>query len=373
MSDEILFLEEDEDMDMNSSLKENWKILIVDDEKEIHMVTTHVLKDFQFKDRGADFYHAYSASEARNILKKNMDIALIFLDVVMETDDAGLKLISWIRENLENRFIRIVLRTGQPGLAPEKDVILNYDIDDYRSKTELTAVRLFTTTVASLRAYNIMMDQEENRKALEALVKTSWSINSSRNAETFLSGVVPQISSFMSLGENSFFSTVERIGDTFKLEVLFSNGRFSGIKGDIALHLTSHEKEIVDIALLEGHHVFEDKIVVGVVLHKDPDNSRLLFIESDEKIKNLDISVLKIFLSSLDAAYDNMKLTTEVEEAHISQINMQKSLLDRLYDIISVRSKETAGHVKRVAECSVLLAKYYGCKDDYIDLVKTAS
>lgn len=373
MGDEILFMDEDEDLVDNSQKKDNWKVLIVDDEKEIHMVTTHVLKEFNFKDRGIDFFHAYSAEESKQILSENLDIALIFLDVVMETDDAGFKLIEWVREYLENKFIRIVLRTGQPGLAPEKEVILNYDIDDYRAKTELTAVRLFTTTVASLRAYGIMMDQEENRKTLEALVKTSWSISSSRTADTFLKGLMPQISSFMSLGENTFFSKVEKVNGRNVLNSIMGNGRFKDISGDLAEWLTEHEHKIVDKALNNGHHIFEDQVVVGVVLHSDPQNSRLIFIESHDKIKNLDLSVLKIFLSSLDSAYENIKLSSEVEEAHVDQINMQKSLLDRLNNVISIRSKETAGHVRRVAECSVLLAGYCGCSNDYIETLKTAS
>lgn len=373
MSDEIQFMDEDEEVLNNTSSKDNWKILIVDDEKEIHMVTTHVLKDFYFKERGIDFLHAYSAAEAREVLGSNPDTALIFLDVVMETDDAGLKLIEWIRGFLGNKFVRIVLRTGQPGLAPEKDVIVNYDIDDYRAKTELTAVRLFTTTVASLRSYNIMMDQEENRIALEAVVKTSWSINSSRTADMFLDGLMPQISSFMSLGENSFFSEVKKVNGGYELPVLLSRGRFQNQVGTIEKDLTQHEKEIIDIALNEGHHVFEDQIVVGVVLHSDKKHSRLLFIESHDKIKSLDISVLKIFLTSLDSAYENMKLSNEVEEAHISQIKMQRSLLDRLNNVISLRSKETAGHVRRVAECSTLLAKQFGCDEEYLELLKTAS
>ncbi len=374
MSDEVLFMDEDDKDIGNSHIKkDNWKVLIVDDEKEIHMVTTHVLKDFIFKERSIDFYHAYSAEEAKDVIKENPDTALIFLDVVMETDDAGLRLVEWIRSTMNNRFVRIVLRTGQPGLAPEKQVIVNYDIDDYRSKTELTAVRLFTTTVASLRAYTIMMDQEENRIALEALVKTSWTINAIRNAEMFLEGVMPQISSFMSLGENSFFTKVKKVNGENVLPGIMGSGRFHGISGDIAKVLSPHEHEIIDKALEDGHHVFEDQVVVGVVLHSDKDNCRLLYIESHERIKSLDISVLKIFLSSLDSAYENMLLSSEVEEAHVSQINMQKSLLDRLNTVIALRSKETAGHVRRVAECSVLLAKSFGCDDDFLELMQTAS
>ncbi len=372
MSDDILFVDESGETVVNKLKNENWKILIVDDEREIHLVTKHVLKDFNFMDRGIDFYHAYSAEEAKQVLQENSGIALIFLDVVMETDDAGLKLIEWVRSFLENRFIRIVLRTGQPGLAPEKEVILNYDIDDYRAKTELTAVRLFTTTVASLRAYRIMMDQEENRKALEALVKTSWSISSTRTAEAFLNGIMPQISSFMSLGEHSFFSKIDKIDGKYVLNSILSTGRFSNYH-EVGGWLTIHEHEIVDIALNEGHHVFEDKIVVGVLLNNDPVNRRLIFIESNDKIKNLDISVLKIFLSSLDSAYENMKLSSEIEDAHVSKITMQKTLLDRLNNAISIRSKETAGHMQRVSDSSTLLAKYYGCTNDYIELLRTAS
>lgn len=373
MDDEILFLDEESENTEDLVTNNNWKILIVDDEKEIHMVTTHVLKDFHFKDRGLDFLHAYSAAEAKQVLKEHPDVALIFLDVVMETDDAGLKLIEWIRDFLQNRFTRIVLRTGQPGLAPEKDVIINYDIDDYRSKTELTAVRLFTTTVASLRAFKIMTDQEDNRKALEAVVKTFWSINSSRTAERFLEGIMPQINAFMALGENSFLAKVSNEDDHFSLEVLLANGRFQGFTGDITPELTAHEQIIVEKALTEGHHVFEDQVVVGVVLHSDKENRRLIFIESHEKIKSLDISVLRIYLSSLDSAYENMKLSSEVEQAHIDQINMQRSLLDRLNNVISIRSKETAGHVRRVAESSVYLGRLIGLDDEFLELLKTAS
>lgn len=374
MSDEILFLDESDNTETEQqNEKSNWKVLIVDDEKEIHLVTSHVLKDFSFKEKGIDFLHAYSGEEAKKVLWENPDTALIFLDVVMETDDAGLRLVSWIREVMNNMLVRVVLRTGQPGLAPEKKVILEYDIDDYRSKTELTAVRLFTTTVAALRAYTIMTEQEDNRKALESLVKASWSLSSARNAETFLTGVMPQVLSFMSLGENSFFSEVNKENGKYILPVIMGTGRFQHIEGDVGKILSDHEHDIVDIALEEGHHVFEDQVVVGVVLHSDIQNCRILFIESHEKIKNLDISVLKIFLSSLDSAYNNMLLSSEVEEAHLSQINMQRGLLDRLNNVISLRSKETAGHVRRVAECSALLAKYKGCDEEYIKLLKTAS
>jgi len=130
-----------------------WKILIVDDEPEMHTVTRLTLGTLRFRDRPLLFLSAHSAREARELLARHPDFALILLDVVMETEDAGLRLARYIRGTLGNDRVRIVLRTGQPGQAPERNVVIEYDINDYKEKTELTAQRLVTTVLSSLRAY----------------------------------------------------------------------------------------------------------------------------------------------------------------------------------------------------------------------------
>lgn len=137
-----------------------WKILIVDDEEDIHSVTQIALRNFSYEGRGIEFYNAYSAAEAKTIIENNPDIALILLDVVMETNQAGLDLVRYIRKNIGNRHTRIILRTGQPGQAPEREVILSYEIDDYKTKTELTSFKLFTVALASLRAYKTIKEIE---------------------------------------------------------------------------------------------------------------------------------------------------------------------------------------------------------------------
>ena len=129
-----------------------WKILIVDDEEDIHLVTKLALKHFEFDGRDLLFLHAYSAAEAIQQLADTPDIAIVLLDVVMETEHAGLALVRYIREELGNSAVRIVLRTGQPGQAPEQEVIRQYDINDYKNKAELTSSKLFTLVFASLRA-----------------------------------------------------------------------------------------------------------------------------------------------------------------------------------------------------------------------------
>ena len=125
------------------SAGDTWKIIIIDDEAEIHNVTKLVLNDFTFDGKSLTFISAYSGEEAKGLIEKHPDTALILLDVVMETDDAGLEVVKYIRDVLGNLLVRIILRTGQPGQAPEDVVIINYDINDYKTKTELTTRKLF--------------------------------------------------------------------------------------------------------------------------------------------------------------------------------------------------------------------------------------
>ncbi|MCP4691563.1 MAG: response regulator [Desulfobacterales bacterium] len=152
--------------------RDPWKIMIVDDEIAVHETTMRVLEDFSFEDRGLRFVSARSAEEAKRLIREHPDVAVILLDVVMETDHAGLALVRHIREKLKNRFARIVLRTGQPGKAPEKRVLIEYDISDYKEKTELTARKLFTTIISSLRSYRDLWiiqkaNEELNREIAE--------------------------------------------------------------------------------------------------------------------------------------------------------------------------------------------------------------
>jgi CheY-like chemotaxis protein len=130
-----------------------WRVLIVDDDVDVHVVTKFSLSNACFMGRRLSFLHAYSGEEALTTLRNNPDVALVLLDVIMETSDAGLRVASQIRSELKNELVRIVLRTGQPGQALEHSIILDYDINDFWCKTDLTTRKLFTTVISSLRNY----------------------------------------------------------------------------------------------------------------------------------------------------------------------------------------------------------------------------
>lgn len=133
--------------------RDRWIVLLVDDEPGVHEITRLVLADTSFSGISVELHSAYSASEAKAFLESHPDTALMLLDVVMETDDAGLRLITYVREQIGNADLQIVLRTGQPGMAPERDVIPGYDINGYFLKTELVAQKLRSIVISSLRAY----------------------------------------------------------------------------------------------------------------------------------------------------------------------------------------------------------------------------
>lgn len=150
---------------------DKWRILIVDDEPGIHQAIKFALDDFKYDGKGIEFLDAYSSNEAKEILTNEKDIATVLLDVVMETNDAGLNFVKFIREEIKNEFVRVVLWTGQPGQAPQKDVVVSYEINDYKTKTELKTEVIFTTVLASLRAYNTLITLESFRQNLEVKVK----------------------------------------------------------------------------------------------------------------------------------------------------------------------------------------------------------
>ena len=171
LDDELIFAAEEEPQEL--VIEASWKILIVDDEIEIHNITKLALNEFTFEKKPIEFISAYSGKEAKEMIQSHPDIALILLDVVMETEEAGLEVVKYIRDILDNKVVRIILRTGQPGQVPEDVVIVSYDINDYKTKTELTNKKLFTTVVTALRAFRALTQIEASKSELERIAIAS--------------------------------------------------------------------------------------------------------------------------------------------------------------------------------------------------------
>ena len=221
--------------DRTTALLRDWRVLIVDDDVEVHAVTRLILGKMRFKGRGIELLSAHSAAQARSLLEKERDIAVVLLDVVMETDDAGLRLVSVIRKELGNVATRIILRTGQPGQAPEEQVIVDSDINDYKAKSELTAQKLFTTVVAALRSYETIVALEKTRKGLEKILDSTSALFQVHSLQQFAAGVLTQLSAFLGCQPNGIICVQyepDKLHDSSAhddgLRVLASTGECAG-------------------------------------------------------------------------------------------------------------------------------------------------
>lgn len=159
------------------------KVIIADDEEEVHAVTRFVLRDFRYDGKRLEFLSAYSGAEAKRLLQEHPDASLILLDIVMERDDSGLEVANFIRNDLDNELIRIIVRTGQPGIVPEEDVVGSYDVNDYREKTELTDSKFKSAVTMALRSHADLMSLDSFRALLEHEVQLRTAELEARNLE----------------------------------------------------------------------------------------------------------------------------------------------------------------------------------------------
>ena len=348
--------------------KAPWKLLIVDDDQEIHSITNIVLEGYSFDDRPLKTISAYSGDEAVEILRKENDIALVLLDVVMETDDAGLICAKKIREELKNDTIRIILRTGQPGQAPEREVITEYDINDYKSKTELTAQKLFTTLTASFRSYGHLETINKNREGLEFIISASNKIFTAKPLKVFIVATLNLLRSFIEKiaeGEASGVACYRENGGPLK--IISAAGGYSEIETDAAADsstLPGDVMEKIDLALKEKRTVIDES---SVLIYSEAQQGEVLinYLDLNGIIPETEKNLLTIFGSNISIAFDNICLSNEI-------IETQKEVIITLSEVVEGRSKATAEHIKRVTGISEMLAAELNLSEKEIELIKLA-
>jgi signal transduction histidine kinase len=177
-------------------------VLVVDDDEYVHQLTQMVLKGFTFEGAPIRLASALSAKEAMEFLSTHSNVAAALVDVVMETDHAGLDLVNYIRNDCNNNEIRLIVRTGQPGAAPEESVFKDYEINDYLSKTELSAHQLRMALLNALRSYRdiryaadlqkqiMLAEQESLASAAASEAKSQFLAHMSHEIRTPLNGII---------------------------------------------------------------------------------------------------------------------------------------------------------------------------------------
>ncbi len=342
-----------------------WRILVADDEEQVHTMTRMVMKRFHFEGRGVEILSAYSGEEAKRMMAEEGEIAILFLDVVMEAEDAGLKVVQYVRENLKNSLVRIILRTGQPGQAPEEDVIRHYDINDYKSKTELTVKKLYTAVVASLRAYQDMLTIEKNQRGLEGILRSSRELFRLQTIEDFSMKVLDRLDELTRANGREYGSGFVLSGRSEHLVVVARSGRYEESPGDHFSDWPEAEKQRIGPGRNERGTFFEGRQFLGS-FESLGGLETIVFFEAQQPIDGLDRNLIKIFHSNVAVAIDNLYLSEEI-------IDTQKEVIITLGEIVETRSKETANHVRRVAEYSYVLGSAYGLEESQAMLLRLAS
>ena len=337
---------------------EKWKILISDDEEDIHLLTKTVLKNFEYKNKQLEFISAYSGKDTVEILKDNDDIVLVLLDVIMENDHAGLEVVKQIREELCNDFIQIILRTGQSGQVLEDDVVMNYAINDYKEKTELTSQKLLTTITTSIRSFENMKNIKKLNHELSGLLSIYDEFVIA--ARTNKDGEIVYVTE--AFCELSGYERKEIIGNTHRL--FKSENTSAEVYEDLWTTIKS------------------GNIWKGEIQDKRKDSSKywLSTIISPEYDVEGDFLYYTAISQNITEkkAIEKAKIEMELAKGEIESLNdeiidTQKDVVFRLGAIAEARSKETGMHVKRVAEYSKLLALYSGLSEEEADIIKMAS
>lgn len=312
LDDEPLFGPEDDEPGEAAVARpvEPWPVLVVDDDTQVHAMTEVLLRDFEFEGRPFEVVSALSAAAARIVIRTRPDIPVALLDVVMETEDAGLRLVRHIREDLGNRRMRIILRTGQPGQAPERDVVVAYDINDYKSKSELTAQRLYTALVSALRAWRDIVTIERHRHGLERILAASAPLYELRSMRALVEALVDQLSRIVDNRGGAVLACrmVDRGDGKSRATLVAGSGRFAPLASQPAA--TALPPDLAG-AIVEAFET--QKSVYGVercvlVFRTREHGTTVFALERPEPYGEDDHRLLELFCNRISIGFDNVCL-----------------------------------------------------------------
>ncbi len=335
--DELIAIEEDIPASpSDTEAPEPWQVLIVDDDEDVHRATELALRGMLVEDRPIRLLHAHTGEAALQQVAQHEDLAVMLLDVVMESDNAGLQVVRKVRKSLKRSALRIILRTGQPGYAPELETVRNYDINDYRTKSELTRVRLFTSLTASIRVYRQMRTHERMRQGLESIVRASTELSKLQGMQRFAEGVVDQLCALLGVRAEGLVCAqggLSSVGEPAR--VIAAAGRF---RKYVLQPLAALDTAVIRDALMrcldEQRSLFAPALAI---YFPTPAERRLAaYVELSGPLREGDRHLLEVFCSSMAVGFENVLLYDRlIDQAYLDPLlripNLNR-LLEHLAD-----------------------------------------
>lgn len=316
--DLLEFVDDDEATPIAASVPlAPWRVLVVDDDKDVHESTAFGLRGLEIEGRPLQLLHAYSGAEAVTLLRQERDIAVILLDVVMESENAGLETVDRIRGELGLEHVRIVLRTGQPGQAPEIETIQRYDINDYKTKSELTRVKLFTVLTSTIRSYDQLLRLDSSRRGLEKIIEASNQFLAEQGLRTFAEGVITQIASLIGVQPEGLVCAAGRSGvqdQDAQYTVIAAAGTFAAFMdqriGEIDDPMVAQS---LAQALAERRSLLEaDHLTLFFPGRENHDFAA--FVRAGKPLRAVDARLLEVFCTNIALSASNIDLLTKLRE-----------------------------------------------------------
>lgn len=295
----------------SSGNDEVWKLLIVDDDEEVHEATLFALQGTRLCGRRLQLIRASSAAEAAAIMECETEIAVLLLDVVMESPDAGLQLVKHIRQDLQRTEVRIVLRTGQPGQAPELEVIRDYDINDYKTKAELTHTRLITTLIAAIRSYEQLQALSDNQRGLEMVVSGATELMQAGTLAAFAKQALVQITALLRLPGDGLVCAEKAVqlaaATSEDVYIVAATGNLAGYSGQRLDHLGDPDvAAILKDCINRRHHSFGARHIALYL--RERNQEAVLFVRSNKVLTTVDRQLAEVFAANIATCFGNVRL-----------------------------------------------------------------
>ncbi|WP_421132319.1 EAL domain-containing protein [Alteromonas sp. A079] len=355
-----------------------WKVLSVEDDINYQRSISLSLRAVEVMGRELEVLTANSATQAASILSERDDIAVILLDVVMESDDAGLYLVDTIRRVIGNDRVRIVLLTGQPGVAPQKKIMQRYDIDEYWTKTDTTEEKLHSIVTSNIRTWQSMTELYHAKRGLQMIVDASRVLTSKENIEDFTQTVLHEISKLVGVSDAggivcAYHPQHEALEAS---EIFATSGNYrhdsAEMLNDIFLQkLNGVEKDKILSLLRETIRTQEHNFSSGLTAlyfstTMVDERSYIILVESPEKLKSSHIALLQVFCENVSNGFTNLALLNKLSqlayfdsELHIPNKNWLVRELEQLNTTNWKNSVLVLVDISNFSDIAVMLGRSY--------------
>ncbi|WP_444996105.1 bifunctional diguanylate cyclase/phosphodiesterase [Aliikangiella sp. IMCC44359] len=342
----ISFLDE-KDASREPALFKPLKVLTVDDDPIFQQSTSFALANVKVLGQNIELVQAFSFAEAYDLLLQNSDIAIALVDVVMETEDAGLRLVKAVREAIGNNEIRLILVTGQPGTAPIRSVMQIFDINDYWTKSELTKERLKTILTSNSRAFEQIKEIEQSKKALESIVTASRTLYSLHELPTLTNCLIEELSQIFNIGNEGFvytFSETNINSATRSGLVIGATKKFSGYIQQSLQKIESKRIREQIHKCLKQEKSFIDKSEIYAYLPKSLAGADYVcYVESGRKLSPTESKLLQVFCMNACGSLNNVTLINKLDklayEDEFLRLPNKNTLLKRINEIIHSKNQ----------------------------------